>query len=157
MSDTAAPAGKGTKKRTVKPILIGVALMPLLCAGGFFLTYKRLIPIDNHSSIRKAPATRSATFVPVPPIIVSLGTKSAGANLRFTSNLEVAEGQSDAVKALMPRILDVLNSYLRAVDISSLEDPAALARLRAQMLRRVQIVTGAGHVRDLLVTQFVLN
>jgi len=57
----------------------------------------------------------------------------------------------------MPRILDVLNSYLRAVAITDLEDPTAMARLRAQMLRRVQIVTGEGRVRDLLVTEFVLN
>jgi flagellar FliL protein len=57
----------------------------------------------------------------------------------------------------MPRILDVLNSYLRAIDVASIEDPQAMARLRAQMLRRIQIVTGEGRVRDLLVTEFVLN
>ena len=50
----------------------------------------------------------------------------------------------------MPRILDVLNSYLRAVELADLEDPSAMVRLRAQMLRRVQIVTGEGRVRDLL-------
>ena len=52
---------------------------------------------------------------------------------------------------LMPRIQDVLNSYLRAVEVRQLEDPSALLRLRAQMLRRVQIVTGEGRVRDLLI------
>ena len=54
-------------------------------------------------------------------------------------------------------ILDVLNGYLRAVEMRELEDPSALVRLRAQMLRRVQIVTGEGRVRDLLVTEFVIN
>ena len=49
------------------------------------------------------------------------------------------------------------NSYLRAVAITDLEDPSAMTRLRAQMLRRVQIVTGEGRVRDLLVTEFLLN
>jgi flagellar FliL protein len=57
----------------------------------------------------------------------------------------------------MPRIQDVLNTYLRAVDVEDLEEPAALLRLRAQMLRRVQVVVGDGPVRDLLVTEFVLN
>ena len=51
----------------------------------------------------------------------------------------------------------MLNSYLRAVSINELEDPSSLIRLRAQMLRRIQIVTGEGQVRDLLVTEFVLN
>ena len=58
---------------------------------------------------------------------------------------------------LAPRILDVLNSYLRAIETASIEDPQAMARLRAQMLRRIQIVTGEGRVRDLLITEFVLN
>jgi flagellar FliL protein len=61
------------------------------------------------------------------------------------------------VTHLLPRILDVLNGYLRAVELAELEDPDALVRLRAQMLRRIQIVTGQGMVRDLLVTEFVLN
>jgi flagellar FliL protein len=54
-------------------------------------------------------------------------------------------------------VLDVLNTYLRAVQARDIEDPAALARLRAQMLRRIQVVTGDGQVRDLLITEFVLN
>jgi flagellar FliL protein len=58
---------------------------------------------------------------------------------------------------LLPRIADVLNGYMRAIDVTQLEDPAALVRMRAQLLRRIQIVTGEGRVRDLLVTEFVLN
>jgi hypothetical protein len=68
-----------------------------------------------------------------------------------------ATSKVEDVTLLKPRILDVLNSYLRAIDTAAIEDPQAMARLRAQMLRRVQIVTGEGRVRDLLITEFVLN
>jgi flagellar FliL protein len=61
------------------------------------------------------------------------------------------------VTLLLPRIMDVLNSYLRAVDVAQIEDPSALIRIRAHMLRRIQIVTGEGRVRDLLITEFVMN
>jgi len=54
-------------------------------------------------------------------------------------------------------ILDVLNTYLRAVELRDVENPAAMTRLRAQMLRRVNIVTGEGRVNDLLITEFVLK
>jgi flagellar FliL protein len=57
----------------------------------------------------------------------------------------------------MPRIVDVLNTYLRALSLADMEERAALLRLRAQMLRRVQIVAGAGRINDLLVMEFVLN
>ena len=96
-------------------------------------------------------------FVPVDPVIISLGAAAAGRHLRFASQLEVGKANAEEVAALMPRILDVLNGYLRAVDVAELEDPNALVRLRAQMLRRIQVVTGEGRVRDLLVTEFVLN
>jgi len=57
----------------------------------------------------------------------------------------------------MPWIQDVLNTYLRAVSETDLESPAMLDRLRAQMLHRVQVVSGEGLVRDFLISEFVLN
>lgn len=58
---------------------------------------------------------------------------------------------------LLPRVVDTLNTYLRAVDVADLAAPAMAVKIRAQMLRRVQIVTGEGRVRDLLISEFVLN
>jgi flagellar FliL protein len=77
--------------------------------------------------------------------------------LRFSAQLEVAEAYKAEVELLKPRVMDVLNGYLRAVEVTDLENPSALFKLRAQMLRRVQIVTGEGRVRDLLIIEFVLN
>ena len=54
-------------------------------------------------------------------------------------------------------MVDTLNTYLRAVDVADLAAPAMAVKIRAQMLRRVQIVTGEGRVRDLLISEFVLN
>ena len=44
-----------------------------------------------------------------------------------------------------------------AFGVPLIRHPEAEARLRAQMLRRIQVVTGEAQVRDLLVTEFVLN
>ena len=96
-------------------------------------------------------------FVAMEPIMISLAPGANARHLRFAGQLEVAPDRAAEVTALMPRVLDVLNTYLRAVEVRDLEDPAALARLRAQMLRRIQVVLGEGKVRDLLVTEFVLN
>jgi len=75
----------------------------------------------------------------------------------MSAQLEVGPAFSGEVTHLMPRILDILNGYLRAIEVAELENPAALVRIRAQLLRRIQIVTGEGRVRDLLITEFVLN
>ena len=57
----------------------------------------------------------------------------------------------------MPPIIDVLNGYLRALEVTDIEDPAALTRLRSQMLRRAQVVAGPERINDLLIMEFVLN
>ena len=144
----------------MKPLLIGLVLALALGGGGFYVTFSGLIlggrTAETEEEHGPGPLTGIA-FVPLDTIVVSLGPDSGSKHLRFTAQLEVADTAAADVATLTPRILDVINSYLRAIDTASIEDPHAMARLRAQMLRRIQIVTGEGRVRDLLITEFVLN
>jgi len=158
MTDAATDTA-GTPARNPRLWIAGLALVPLLGGGGFYATYARLVPWPGGGGGHAEPAAAlpDIAFVPVDPVIVSLGPQSGGRHLKFTAQLEVAAAYQAEVAHLMPRILDVLNGYLRAVEIAALEDRSAMTRLRAQMLRRVQIVTGEGRVRDLLVTEFILN
>lgn len=96
-------------------------------------------------------------FMELAPFLVTLGPVGDGRILRFAATLEIDPDRRDEVAQLMPRLADVLNSYLRAIAPEEFGMPGALIRLRAQMLRRVQVVTGDGRVRDLLVTEFVVN
>jgi flagellar FliL protein len=138
---------------------LGLAMALLLAGGGFFGA--RSGAVDPIALIRKEADSTAVlddvAFVQLDPITLSLPPGSSSKLLRFSGHLEVVPEQREAVTGLMPRIQDVLNTYLRAVDVEDLEEPAALLRLRAQMLRRVQVVVGDGPVRDLLVTEFVLN
>lgn len=132
-----------------------------LGAGGFFAVYSGMIlgAHEEHSVEADAPppgAIPDIAFVALDPMVISL-SGSGARHLRFSAQLEVGKPYLADIELLKPRVMDVLNGYLRAVDVSTLEDPNALIRLRAQMLRRVQIVTGEGRVRDLLVIEFVLN
>jgi flagellar protein FliL len=148
------------KTRSKKPMLIGLLLALLLGGGGFYATWSGMIlggETGHAMDEGAAGPLLGIAFVPLDTMVVSLGPDSGSEHLRFTAQVEVAAGSEADVTLLKPRILDVLNSYLRAIDIASIEDPQAMARLRAQMLRRVQVVTGEGRVRDLLITEFVLN
>ncbi len=152
-----------------KSLLIGIIMAIIFGAGGFYAGYSGLImggsegdshAKDTHDGGDKhhgASDSDDIAFVPIDPLIISLGQGSASRHLRFNAQLEVKAGSESSVAHLMPRVLDVLNGYLRAVDLSDVETPAALVKLRAQMLRRIQIVTGEDQVNDLLITEFVLN
>lgn len=148
------------KKRSKKPVLIGLVLALALGGGGFYATWSGLIlgGDSGHAEEGAEPSPLGGiAFVPLDTMVISLGADSGSDHLRFTAQVEVVDSAAQDVELLKPRILDVLNSYLRAIDTASIEDPQAMARLRAQMLRRVQVVTGEGRVRDLLITEFVLN
>lgn len=155
-----APLTAGPKRKSKwMSLLLGLVLAVLMGGAGFYATWSGLVAglfAERHAEETATPLPDIA-FVPVDPVVISLGPASSSRHLRFTAQLEVASAHAEEVKSVMPRILDVLNSYLRAVAITDLEEPSAMARLRAQMLRRVQIVTGEGRVRDLLVIEFVLN
>ena len=152
------------KKKSKKPLLIGLILALVLGGGGFYAVYSGMIlapaPPEEQANAHAAAEVEQVppvAFVPVDPLVISLGPRSSSRHLRFRAQLEVEPAYKADVETLLPRVVDVLNSYLRAVDLRDIEDPAALINLRAQMLRRIQLVTGEGRVRDLLIMEFVLN
>ena len=160
MATAEATVDDAPKKRSKKPLLIGLVLALVLGGGGFYATFSGMIlgGGEEHTEVEHAPGPlMGIAFVPLETIVISLGADSGSEHLRFTAQLEVVDTAAADVTTLAPRILDVLNSYLRAIDTASIEDPHAMARLRSQMLRRIQVVTGEGRVRDLLITEFVLN
>jgi flagellar FliL protein len=163
MADAAEPAAiepTEAPRRGKKGLLVGLVLGLALGGGAFYALYAGLLDVAALMPGHEEPAgevVADVAFVPMEPIMISLPPGASARHLRFTGQLEVEPKLGAEVTRLMPRILDVLNTYLRAVDVKDLEQPAAIARLRAQMLRRVQVVTGEGRVRDLLITEFVLN
>ncbi len=161
MPDAASPQDAVPKKKSKRPLLIGAVLALLLGGAGFYATISGMVLASSGAGDQAAehglPSLPDIAFVPVESVIISLGPASRAGHLRMTSQLEVEKSLAAEVTLVMPRILDVINGYLRAVEVSQLEDPTALVRLRAQMLRRIQTVTGEGRVRDLLITEFVLN
>lgn len=161
MAEAALPQDAAPKKRSKLPLIIGGVLFLAGGGGGFFAVYSGLVfgssAEGEHVAETSDPGLADIAFVEIEPLVVSIGDTAAARHLKFASSLEVNHATEEEVRALLPRILDVLNGYLRAVDPNDLEDPSALVRLRAQLLRRIQLVTGDGRVRDLLVTEFVLN
>ncbi len=159
MADAEEPQDVAPKK-SKKPLMIGVVLALVLGGGGFYAAWSGMIlaPAAEHAPPdEEVGPMPDIAFVPVEPLVITLGAAADNRHLRFAAQLEVTGAHVPDVTLLLPRIVDVMNGYLRALDPTEFDDPAALIRMRAQMLRRIQIVTGEGRVRDLLVTEFVLN
>lgn len=158
MAAAADPAAPPPVKASKLPLLLGLVLAVAGGAGGFLAVRAGLLGGGEAGAEAAADAHGAApvaAFVPLPPLTVNI----AGGDrfLRFAGQVEVDPAHLDEVAALTPRIVDVLNGYLRAVEPRDLESPAALLSIRSQLLRRVQVVAGADRVHDLLVMEFVVN
>jgi flagellar FliL protein len=151
-------------KKSKMPLIIGLVLALAGGGGGFYATWSGMILGGNNAAEKASKETSEIidpfgdiAFVEVEPMTISLDSQPERRLLRFRAQLEVPKIHEEDVIKLLPRVVDVLNSYLRALEVADLEDQTALTRLRAQMLRRVQVVTGAGRVNDFLIMEFVLT
>ncbi len=150
------------EKKSKFPLILGVVLALVGGGGGFYATWSGLILSDEHTDETHAKESTAmkgldVAYVAVDPLVISMRSPSNAKHLMFRAQLEVPPAAKEDVEKIMPRVIDVLNSYLRALEPSDFEHPSALTRLRAQMLRRVQVVAGMGNVNDLLIMEFVLN
>lgn len=143
-------------------LIAGLVGLAAFGGGGFYATYSGLLalPFGGAGQV-EAPAPTApkgdVAFVPLGQLTISLGPTASARYLRLSGTLEVDPQQKEAVAALMPRILDVMNTYLQALDETDVSRPAAMSRMRAHLLRRIRIVTGDDGVNDLLITEFILQ
>ncbi|KEJ90541.1 flagellar basal body-associated FliL family protein [Sulfitobacter donghicola] len=149
-------------KKSKMPMIIGLSLALVGGGGGFFAAWSGMILGGSEAETEVAQEEvkdpyGDIAFIEMDQMTISINATPQDRFLRFRAQLEVPNGHKENVTKVMPRVVDVLNSYLRALEVTDFESQAALTRLRAQMLRRVQIVTGEGHVNDLLIMEFVLT
>jgi flagellar FliL protein len=147
------PPRKGGKLALIVGLVLGLAG----AGAGFWASFSGLLAGGATQSAPAPEALPAIAFIPIDPILIAIPQQDRSRTLRFSAQIEVNLAYQKDVQLLLPRVIDLLNGYLRAVDPGELEKPSSLFTLRGQMLRRIQLVTGEGRVRDLLITEFVLN
>ncbi len=157
MAEDAADGADAPKETGKGGLLIGFVLA--LVAGGAGFAFTSGMLASDKSSQPSKPMTISddLAFVPVEPMTVAVGRPSERRYLRFRAELEVAKKYKSDIESMMPRVVDVLHTYLQSLKMEDVENPSSLLTLRSQMRRRVDLVVGGNRVHDLLVMEFVVN
>lgn len=152
--------------RSKKPLLIAIALCAALGGGGFFAAYSGAVslpflggkpPDEAEDTSKPEPIALGVAYVPLDEMVIPLSPKARARLLLFKAEIEVNESDVAGFEAIKPRLTDMFNTYLRAIEEGDLEDPSATLRLRAQLLRRVRVVASPLEPRDVLITAFVLK
>lgn len=157
MTDATADAAEEPPKKSKMGLIVGLVLAIVGGGAGFFVASSGLLSGSSEGAAPKAAYAGDVAFVPVDPMTISIGPPSDSRFLRFRAELEVKAAYQSDVENLMPRVVDVLNTYLRSISMADVEDPSALLTLRSQMRRRIDLVLGENKVNDLLVMEFVVN
>ncbi len=133
-----------------KFILIGVVAALVLGAGGYFFFLK------GHKEAAEAP---KVLFYDLPDMTVNLSASPDRPQyLRVKVTLEVDNGHViDAIKPVMPRVIDTFQTHLRELRITDLEGSAGLFRLRDELTRRVNLAIAPNRVRAVLFRELVVQ
>ena len=155
----------GTKK-----VLIIVAVFLLLVVGGFAGAYFTglLDPViawitggeaEKKPDEEKKEASINAVFFPLEEIIVNLNTGGRKSTfLKVKVNLELADaGDIKRIEAVMPRIMDNFQVYLRELRIEDLKGSAGMYRLREELLTRVNLAVAPAKVNDVLFKEMLVQ
>ena len=97
------------------------------------------------------------TFIEMEPMIITLGEEASSRNLRIGITLETAKADQENILFAEPKLRDAFTGYLRALEVSDIEDPNSIIRLRAQLQRRAEVILGNQSVRGVLITDFVIR
>lgn len=158
MADESDESAEEAPKKKKGGLLIGLVLA-LVGGGGAFAYTSGMLGGGTEGAPKANLSTYGddLAFIPMDPMTVSLSDSSQRRFLRFRAELEVAAVYKSDVEKLLPRVVDVLNTYLQSLSLKDIEDPSSLLTLRSQMRRRVDLVVGGDRVHDLLVMEFVVN
>ncbi|MFP4097250.1 MAG: flagellar basal body-associated protein FliL [Alphaproteobacteria bacterium] len=98
-------------------------------------------------------------FVAIPPMLVNLNTDDGTPRfLRLTVQLELENGSDrDAVEAVLPRVVDQFQTYLRELRVKDLRGSAGIYRLQIELLWRVNQAVEPIEIKDVLFQEILIQ
>lgn len=145
-----------------RPLIIfgaaGLALLLAAAAGLYFTGIgNRLLGWKNLAGQEAPP--KPAIFLDIPDLLVNLNSTGRKANfLKLTISLELEKQEDVArVQAVMPRIIDNFQVYLRELRLEDLRGSGGVYRLREELLRRVNAATAPVKVVDVLFKEMLVQ
>jgi flagellar FliL protein len=171
-AENPAEGGEGAPKKGLlgkllskKILMIAVPALVVVLAGAGAGTYFFVIKPHNakKSEVAKAdeiPLTPpQVAFSDVPDILVNIQSNDGTpAYLKLSVSLEMDNDLAKTgMTALMPRMVDQFQAYLRELRLDDLKGSEGVLRLKEELLRRAAIAAAPYKVRDVLLKQMIVQ
>jgi len=161
--------GEGESKKGGKlKLIIIVAAILLIIVGGAAAAFftgllDPLLGVDEHAEEKAmaegAPGAQQAVFFDLPEMLVNLNTGERKTTfLKIRVSLEVEKAQDiPRIQAIMPRIIDNFQVYLRELRLEDLKGSAGMYRLREELLTRVNAAASPAKINDVLFKEMLVQ
>lgn len=154
----ASPPAAPPPKRSRKLILIALPALLVLVAAGVWWS-GMLRPHPPRPAAPQSASQSAPVFVDVPEMIANLNVPGRRVSfVKLTAKLEVSKpGDQPIVVAAMPRIVDLMQTYLRETRPDELRGAAGTYRLREELINRADIAVAPARVTDILFTELLIQ
>ena len=169
--DADAAAAKPAKASLGRKKLLLLALPVVLAAAGAGLWFGGILPgrfglpksgaaaADGRDAAAAEAKAKQPTYVELPEMVANL---NAGARrnsyVKLRVRLELSQAADDAtLKAGMPRLMDLFQTYLREMRPEEMQGSAGSYRLREELIARANIALAPVHVIDVRVTEMLVQ
>jgi len=161
VEDGGTPEPK-SKRRRVKLLIGGGVLLVLLAGGGAGAYFMGVFGGgEEAASADGTPgaAVPAPVFFDVPDLVVTIGTGERRTTfLKLRVKLDLASAQDvPRINAVLPRIIDIFQVYLREMHFDDLQGSPGAQRLRVELLRRVNLVAAPVVVKDVLLAELLIQ
>ncbi len=154
------------RKLPVKKILIIVLPLLLLVGAGAGLYFTGAIDSvmgmfksKEQPKVEAKNTAQPSVFMDLPEMLVNLQTEGRKqAFLKIHVALELSDPTDPPkIEAVMPRIIDSFQVYLRELRVEDLQGAAGMHLLREELLTRVQAAVAPVKVRDVLFREMLIQ
>jgi flagellar FliL protein len=170
MADEDKAAGEGgedqapAKKKLSVVMLALIVAVPLLLIGGGAAAYFLLFAKSEDAAAAAAKAEeakppKAMVFYNLPELLVNLNSQGRRSNfLKISLSFELADAADiPRIEAVLPRIVDAFQTYLRELRPEDLRGSAGLYRLREELLARVNTSAQPARVNDVLFKEMLIQ
>ena len=100
----------------------------------------------------------NSAFFALPDLIVNLSSETGARFLKLRVQLEIKnEADLPALEAVVPRVIDQFQTYLREMRVEDLRGSAGIYRLRQELLYRVNVAAHPVEVKDVLFQEMLIQ
>ncbi|KMO39436.1 flagellar basal body-associated protein FliL [Methylobacterium variabile] len=150
----AAPAGGGRKKLV---IIAAAVLLVAGAGGGFMVMRSRAAHAEKPAVEQKLPVA----FMDMREMTMNLIPEPGQTQPRFVRlklALEVRDAKvASEIQALMPRVEDTFQVFVRELRVGDFEAAGGTYRLREELLRRVNVAVYPAKVDAVLFKDFIIQ